>query len=80
MVKIFTLQVVSLGCSKNLVDSEKILGQLPPERFSIIEEGRGDADIVIVNTCGFIHDAKEESIDTILEIIEKKKKIGRAHV
>lgn len=74
MVKKTTLQVVSLGCSKNLVDSEKILGQLPSERFSIIEEGRGDPDIVIVNTCGFIHDAKEESIDTILQIIEKKKK------
>ena len=74
MVKKTTLQVVSLGCSKNLVDSEKILGQLPSERFSIVEEGRGDPDIVIVNTCGFIHDAKEESIDTILQIIEKKKR------
>lgn len=74
MVKKTTLQVVSLGCSKNLVDSEKILGQLPSERFSVIEEGREDPNIVIVNTCGFIHDAKEESIDTILQIIEKKKK------
>ncbi len=74
MVKKTTLQVVSLGCSKNLVDSEKILGQLPPERFSIVEEGRSDSNIVIVNTCGFIHDAKEESIDTIFQIIEKKKK------
>ncbi len=74
MAKKTSLHVVSLGCSKNLVDSEKILGQLPSERFSIDNEGSESSDIVIINTCGFIHDAKEESIDTILHIIEKKKK------
>ncbi len=72
MTKKTSLQVVSLGCSKNLVDSEKILGQLSPGKFSIQEAGRGDADIVIINTCGFIHDAREESIDTILQYIQLK--------
>ncbi len=74
MLKKTSLQIITLGCSKNLVDSEKILGQLSPEKYVISEEGRGEPDIVIINTCGFIHDAKEESIDTILQIIEQKKK------
>ncbi len=68
-----SIQIITLGCSKNLVDSEKLLGQLPLERFQIVPEGEGDAHIVIINTCGFIQDAKEESIETILETLEKKK-------
>jgi ribosomal protein S12 methylthiotransferase len=74
MTKKTSIRVITLGCSKNLVDSEKILGQLPPDRFNIVQEGANKANIVIINTCGFIQDAKEESIDTILETLEAKKK------
>ena len=73
MTKKTLIQVITLGCSKNVVDSEKMLGQLPHDRFHIVKEGEGNANVVIINTCGFIKDAKEESIDTILEILEKKK-------
>ena len=68
-----SLNVITLGCSKNLVDSERILGQLPAGKFRLSHDASGPADIVIINTCGFIKDAKEESIDTILEYVEAKK-------
>lgn len=63
--------IISLGCPKNLVDTEVILGHLPPEHYTIIS-AEASADIIIVNTCAFIHDAQEESIDTILEVAEYK--------
>ena len=63
--------VVSLGCPKNLVDSEIMLGILK-EDFEITND-ETDADIIIVNTCGFIESAKQESINTILEMAEHKK-------
>ena len=63
--------IISLGCPKNLVDTEVILGHLPPEHYTIIND-EAKADIIIVNTCAFIHDAQEESIDTILEVAEYK--------
>lgn len=63
---------VSLGCDKNLVDSEKMLALLAEQNIEITEEPK-EAEIIIVNTCGFIHDAKEESIETILEMAEYKK-------
>ena len=63
---------ISLGCDKNLVDSEVMLGELAEEGFSFTDE-EIEAEIVIVNTCCFIRDAKEESIETILEIAELKK-------
>lgn len=67
------VSIISLGCPKNEVDSEQILGYLAKdERFSIIDD-INSADVVIVNTCGFIEDAKRESIDTILELVDKKK-------
>ncbi len=69
-----TIRLISLGCSKNLVDSEKILGQLPAGRFRIVDGESPSADLAIVNTCGFIHDAREESIDTILELVEARRK------
>lgn len=72
MTNITSIQIITLGCSKNTVDSEKILAQLPANRFKIIPEGNGIADVTIINTCGFIQDAKTESIDTILEVIELK--------
>ncbi len=63
---------VSLGCDKNLVDSENMLGILQENGYQLISEEQ-EADIIIVNTCCFIHDAKEESITTILEMSEYKK-------
>ncbi|HAJ99568.1 MAG TPA: 30S ribosomal protein S12 methylthiotransferase RimO [Bacteroidales bacterium] len=69
-----SLNFITLGCSKNLVDSERVLGQLPKSRFKISHDANGAADIVVINTCGFINDAKQESIDTILEYVNAKKK------
>lgn len=68
-----SLNVITLGCSKNLVDSERILGQLPAGKFKLSHDADGPSDIVIINTCGFIKDAKEESINTILQYVEAKK-------
>lgn len=67
-----TIKVVTLGCSKNLVDSERVLKMLSSAGFKAMHEGDGAADIVIINTCGFIGDAKEESVNTILEYAEAK--------
>jgi ribosomal protein S12 methylthiotransferase len=64
--------MISLGCPKNLVDAEIMLGQLQAESEVVITNDLEEADVVIVNTCGFIDAAKQESIDTILEIAEKK--------
>lgn len=63
---------VSLGCDKNLVDSEVMLGLLREKQYEITDDEQL-ADVVVVNTCCFIHDAKEESITTILEMAELKK-------
>ena len=63
---------VSLGCDKNLVDSEVMLGMLAEQGYSFTEDEE-QADIVVVNTCCFINDAKEESIQSILEMAERKK-------
>ena len=63
---------ISLGCDKNLVDSEVMLGLLDKKGYQIVDS-EDDADIIVVNTCCFIHDAKEESIQTILEMAEYKK-------
>src|SRR5262245_26869516 len=62
---------VSLGCPKNLVDSEVMLGTLARQGYSITSQ-KEDADVIVVNTCGFIDSAKKESIDTILEMAELK--------
>ena len=64
---------ISLGCDKNLVDSEKMLGLLNAAGYQIAQE-ESEADAIVVNTCCFIHDAKEESIETILEMAEWKKR------
>ena len=65
------LLFVSLGCDKNLVDTEYMLGLLGKEGFSFTDEAE-EADVIVVNTCCFINDAKEESIQTILEMAEYK--------
>ena len=69
---------VSLGCDKNLVDSEVMLGLLRDKGYSLTNE-EAEADVIVINTCCFIHDAKEESIQTILEMAEYKK-LGRLKV
>ena len=66
-----TIFFVSLGCDKNLVDSEVMLGILRAHGFTLVDDEM-EADIIVVNTCSFIHDAKEESIQTILEMAEMK--------
>ena len=64
--------MVSLGCDKNLCDSEAMLGLLRDNKYNITNE-ESEADVVIVNTCSFIHDAMEESVNTVLEMAELKK-------
>ena len=65
--------VISLGCSKNLVDTEMVIGLFRENGFELVTEAE-QADILLVNTCGFIESAKEEAIQTILEMAEYKKK------
>src|SRR5262245_4607451 len=67
-----SIGMVSLGCPKNLVDSEVMMGVLRRHGFQLTSDPQ-DADVVVVNTCGFIDTAKQESIDTILEMAEMKK-------
>lgn len=69
--KLKKVNLVSLGCSKNLVDSEILLGQFKANGLSIINNPT-QADYVVINTCGFINDAKDESIQAILEAVELK--------
>ena len=64
---------VSLGCDKNLVDTEMMLGELVDAGHAIVDD-ENLADIAVINTCSFIHDAKEESINTIIELGELKEK------
>ncbi len=64
---------VSLGCDKNLVDTEVMLGLLASKGYQMIDDEQ-KADVIVVNTCCFIHDAKEESIQAILEMGEYKKR------
>lgn len=66
------LLFISLGCDKNLADSEAMLGLLDQEGIQIVDD-EAEADVIVINTCCFIHDAKEESIQTILEMAEYKK-------
>lgn len=67
------INVITLGCSKNLVDSEVLMGQLKASQFNVHHEStKNDADVVIINTCGFIENAKQESIDTILNFAQAK--------
>ena len=67
------LRVVTLGCSKNTVDTEHLLAQLPADAFTVVD-GDIPVDVLMLNTCGFIGDAKEESVEAILEAVEAKKR------
>ena len=70
-----TVDVVTMGCSKNLVDSEQLMRQFDALGYKVRHDAeKPDGEIVIINTCGFIGDAKEESINTILQFAERKKK------
>jgi ribosomal protein S12 methylthiotransferase len=69
----YKIFLISLGCSKNLVDSENILGLLENRGFVLVS-GIEEAEVAIINTCGFIQSAVEESIDTILDVVAQKKK------
>ncbi|MGB3076938.1 MAG: 30S ribosomal protein S12 methylthiotransferase RimO [Chitinophagales bacterium] len=72
-----TINVITLGCSKNMVDSEVMMGQLRANAFDVThEKENADSDIVIINTCGFIDRAKEESVNTILEYANVKNEGG----
>ena len=64
--------MINLGCARNLVDSQMILGRLKKNGHRVVE--LGDADVAIVNTCSFIEEARQESVDTILDLLELKKK------
>jgi ribosomal protein S12 methylthiotransferase len=67
------VNIITLGCSKNLVDSENLITQLKANQFEVTHESaKDDAQVVIVNTCGFIENAKQESIDTIFRYIDAK--------
>ena len=72
------LRAITLGCSKNTVDTEHLLAQLPPEEFEIV--GDGPVDCLLVNTCGFIGDAKEESVNAVLEAVAAKSRGEAAEV
>jgi ribosomal protein S12 methylthiotransferase len=76
------VNIITLGCSKNLVDSEVLMGQLAAAHIDVVHESDEPSDVVVVNTCGFINDAKEESIETILRYAEAKKEglVGKVYV
>src|SRR5690554_7017728 len=69
------VNVITLGCSKNIFDSEVMMSQLKANKFDVEHESNeNDSEIVIINTCGFIDNAKQESIDTILNFVQAKEK------
>lgn len=67
------INIITLGCSKNLVDSEHLMKQLQMNQLSVTHNSNEPTEVVVINTCGFIADAKQESIDTILQYLEAKK-------
>lgn len=77
-----SVKIITLGCPKNVVDSEHLLGQLKSSGFTVSDTNSKTADILIVNTCGFINDAKEESVNAILSAVKHKldRKAGKVLV
>ena len=69
-----TVNIITLGCSKNLVDSEHLMSQFAANGFNVLHDDNELADIIIVNTCGFILDAKEESISSIMDYVAAKER------
>ncbi len=84
IIKKSRINVITLGCSKNIHDSEVLMGQLRGNQMDVVQEADkvGKDDIIIINTCGFIDNAKQESIDTILQYSELKEqgKVGKVIV
>lgn len=77
------VDIITLGCSKNLVDSEQLMRQFTANGYQVEHDSENpNGEIVVINTCGFIGDAKEESIDMILQFVQakKKRKIGKLYV
>lgn len=76
------VNIITLGCSKNLVDSESLMRQMEANGFKVIHDSNEHSEIVIINTCGFINDAKQESIETILQFedLRQTKKIEKLFV
>lgn len=77
------IDIITMGCSKNLVDSEALIRLLGKKGYDVYHDAdKPEGELVVVNTCGFIEDAKQESIDTILELTElkKTKQIGKLYV
>jgi ribosomal protein S12 methylthiotransferase len=68
------INVITLGCSKNVYDSEVLMGQLKASGKDVVHEATGsdEGNIIVINTCGFINNAKAESVNTILEYVDKK--------
>ena len=79
-IKVNKINVITLGCSKNIYDSEILIGQLKANCKEVVHEQ--DGNIVVINTCGFIDNAKEESVNTILDFVQKKKsgKVDKVYV
>ena len=79
-IKVNKINVITLGCSKNIYDSEILMGQLKANGKEVAHEQNGN--IVVINTCGFIDNAKEESVNTILDFVQKKKsgKVDKVYV
>jgi len=77
-----TVNIITLGCAKNLVDSEYLSRQLTRNGYQVTHEGALPCEAIIINTCGFINDAKQESVETILEYAQRKKQgdISRLYV
>ena len=68
------IDIITLGCSKNLVDSEQLMRQLEEAGYSVTHDTENpEGEIAVINTCGFIGDAKEESINMILEFAERRR-------
>ena len=68
-----TIDIITLGCSKNLVDSEQLMRQLEEAGYNVTHDAeKPEGEIAVINTCGFIGDAKEESINMILEFAQEK--------
>lgn len=74
------INIITLGCSKNVADSEHLAGHLAKAGFEVFfDRGRNDCDVIIVNTCGFIGDAKEESVNVLLEQVGVKQRGRKQH-
>lgn len=70
-----TIDIITLGCSKNLVDSEQLMRQLEEAGYDVTHDSeKPTGEIAVINTCGFIGDAKEESINMILEFAQEKRR------